>query len=978
MRLAWAVGLWVAWASVAQSPQGPLWGVGFDEALAGPGGLAQALSRPSPAPSTHPIHIRLIATRAELEPAPGRYEFAALDARLAEYRRLSGVDVYLDIRGAAPTPDLMADWTRFIQALATHAGSGLRGYIVGVDAPAGQRSEAAAFAFFVKTTAIDLRATDSDASVILGGIADPAAAWLDALYDADIAPYVDAIALSPDRPVDQAVAIVTRRDPSCAIVIGGAPLGDAAENAAERFAARHLEVLGSRVTGVTYAASPAVVAAALPAVALLRDLIDQPLEAIDDASSGLALTRAGGGNPAPVRHRLIFGVDSAATYLVYFSDGQPVDLAITDPSGARPVIRDPVRLMSRATETFAFDADLRRATMRLPGAAWPLIVDWSAGNASTHVERAGVSRSVLPTVAEIIARNQQAQAAQDALVATVIADATMSQQFRPNVADPGYDVVTENRYFAQGKQTELEELSFRLNGTKWGKDRPAFPMLQAEKVLSLPLDLRLTSDYRYAYDGDGLATVDGRECFVLRFDPVRADQSLYRGTVWIDRQTYLKAKVHTVQTELGAPVLSSEETQRFDKVGSLGGRDVYLLTELVGRQNVMLAGRSLMVERRLTFRDFQLNPADFDTQRQAAHTSDHVMYRDTDRGVRYLVKRNGERVVDDRTTKSATALLLGVQVDPSYDYPLPLGGLNYLNFEFLGPESQLAVLFAGVLGAVNAQRPHLIGDKVDGSVETFAMALWGSDRTYDAQGERPAERVRTRPLTAGVNLGWRVTERTRLLANYQFRYDQYSREDTTAPDFQPPSSTATHGLGLGLEWRRGGYAVAAAWAGYERSRWAPWGNVSDFDPKYRTYTRDSLSLTKDFFSGFHKFHLNAAYYGGRNLDRFSQYQFGFFDEQRIHGVPSSGVRFSELGMFRAAYSFNLFDQFRVELSVDHAYGRDPWIGPAWQRITGVGTGFLVRGPFGTMIRGDIGKSFLPDRYAKPGSFVFQLQLLKPL
>ena len=43
-------------------------------------------------------------------------------------------------------------------------------------------------------------------------------------------------------------------------------------------------------------------------------------------------------------------------------------------------------------------------------------------------------------------------------------------------------------------------------------------MLQAEKVLSLPLDLRLTNDYRYALEG--VADVNGRECFVLRFDPV--------------------------------------------------------------------------------------------------------------------------------------------------------------------------------------------------------------------------------------------------------------------------------------------------------------------------------------------------------------------------------------------------------------------------------------------------------------------------
>jgi hypothetical protein len=83
-------------------------------------------------------------------------------------------------------------------------------------------------------------------------------------------------------------------------------------------------------------------------------------------------------------------------------------------------------------------------------------------------------------------------------------------------------------------------------------------------------------------------------------------------------------------------------------------------------------------------------------------------------------------------------------------------------------------------------------------------------------------------------------------------------------------------------------------------------------------------------------------------------------------------------MFRASYAFNVFDQYRAELSFDHAYGRDAILGRDWQRINGVGVGFLFRGPFKTLIRGDVGKSFLPDRYRKPGSFVFQIQVLKPL
>ena len=72
---------------------------------------------------------------------------------------------------------------------------------------------------------------------------------------------------------------------------------------------------------------------------------------------------------------------------------------------------------------------------------------------------------------------------------------------------------------------------------------------------------------------------------------------------------------------------------------------------------------------------------------------------------------------------------------------------------------------------------------------------------------------------------------------------------------------------------------------------------------------------------FQKIHLNAAWFSGRDLDRFSQYQFGLFDDTRIHGVPASGVRYGELAMARGSYSLNVFEQYRLDFFVDQAWGR---------------------------------------------------------
>ena len=105
---------------------------------------------------------------------------------------------------------------------------------------------------------------------------------------------------------------------------------------------------------------------------------------------------------------------------------------------------------------------------------------------------------------------------------------------------------------------------------------------------------------------------------------------------------------------------------------------------------------------------------------------------------------------------------------------------------------------------------------------------------------------------------------------------------------------------------------------------------------------------------------------------------GMFDETRIHGVPSSGVRFGEIAMVRGAYSFNLFDQYRLDLFAEHAWGRDDPGEGVWDRIPGVGFALNVRAPWNTILRADFGKSVLPDRYGNLGSTTLQIMLLKPL
>jgi hypothetical protein len=141
----------------------------------------------------------------------------------------------------------------------------------------------------------------------------------------------------------------------------------------------------------------------------------------------------------------------------------------------------------------------------------------------------------------------------------------------------------------------------------------------------------------------------------------------------------------------------------------------------------------------------------------------------------------------------------------------------------------------------------------------------------------------------------------------------------------------------------------------------------------------TAGLSRDFYlNPFQKIHLNAQWFGGRRLDRFAKYQFGLFDDTRIHGVPASGARYGELAMARGSYSFNIFEQYRLDLFLDQAWGRDDSGYGTWEPITGVGLAVNVRAPFNTIFRADLGKSRLPDRFGGLGSTTLQILILKPL
>ena len=204
----------------------------------------------------------------------------------------------------------------------------------------------------------------------------------------------------------------------------------------------------------------------------------------------------------------------------------------------------------------------------------------------------------------------------------------------------------------------------------------------------------------------------------------------------------MRLKVQAVESRLTGMVVSNDETSTFSRVGDLDGQPVWLLDRLSSKQMFLIAGRTVLIEREARITDVTLNPPQFEAERAEARGSNRIMYRDTDQGLRYLVKRGEARVISEQMTTSTKAFALGAQVDPSFDYPLPIGGLDVLDFNFLHRDMQFALLFAGVFAA-GTSNGRICGEGT--STPASISSASRSDRTT-----RSSMRKASRPASASA------------------------------------------------------------------------------------------------------------------------------------------------------------------------------------------------------------------------------------
>jgi hypothetical protein len=525
------------------------------------------------------------------------------------------------------------------------------------------------------------------------------------------------------------------------------------------------------------------------------------------------------------------------------------------------------------------------------------------------------------SAAEIVARTRAWQATQRSKLKMYTATMTTSMRLRIGNLKETFDLTIKGPVFARrGFPYDWVWREFWVNGVLWkSKKVPKIPLLQPEKVNILPLDIYLTEDYSYTLEGR--ARIGDDLVYIIDFKPREADEAaaLYRGRIWIDSEDFAIHKEHLIQLHLKGEVLSNVETRWYRPL--LGAPDIRLPVEVAGQQVFSTAGRISNVERKVLISDITVNPPDFESQQARAYGSDFQMVRDTDQGLRYLIKnkKTGQLEVEWAAKRSQLFGVIGGFYDSSFSYPIPILGIDYMNFNLGGKGRQLNVLFGGTMVTANYSDPSFLGIRMDLGANLVAVAFPFSNRVYRDGVELEPQRLKRWPLRFQINAGFPLGTYFKYSSFLFMEYHHFARAKTTGEDFVVPRSSLILGWRSRLTANYKGFRLALWGEIARRNRWSFWGEPGNtqFDPGQVSFQRWRVTLSKDFFfSAFRRLSTTAGYFDGLRLDRFSAYKFGFFNELNVHGFMSGAVQATRALAFNLSYGYSVGEVFRLEAFYD--------------------------------------------------------------
>ncbi len=811
-----------------------------------------------------------------------------------------------------------------------------------------------AYAFLFKRAAVALGGAAPGANVITAPLPLDGPA-LEVFYGEEVAAYVDGVAFRPGAAaeVEAAVARLDELDPGEPVVVDALPLAEDPRTAL--LDAARLAAAGAAVTLLEAPAPVDLVPFKVLANEFRGDLSYDPYSSPQGGSEAFAFVRG-----EDLGLRIVAGVPVVGQADLDFSDptlerSAWVDLvagAVHEIGALQPT---PSGLRLSATDI----GPVLVLRVERP----PVEERTAEGGLAEELEVRG--ERAMP-VEEILRRLQAREDAQRRRLLHYEAVNTTHLRFQSGTGVATVEATFRGSFFGRrdgGFDWAWEE--FLVNGVRWrGKRIPEIPLVQPEKAAAMPLEILFTRDYRYRLRGTAL--VEGRDCWVVDFEPVdaTAEGNLYQGTVWIDRSLYRRVKSRALQLGLEGEVISNDETLYYTPVDASGvpaaweAAEFVLPLRVVSQQVFSVLNGSTAVEKETLLSELKINDPGFPARYEAVMASEETVLRDTEEGLRYLVKdeETGERIVQEGFDTDRLFLGGGVFYDESLDYPLPLAGVNYFSFDFRGTGAQVNAFFAGLLLNATLSDPQLRGSRFDGGVDLFALGVATTDEVFRDGVEASGEEVETRPASLALTLGRPLGAYVKLNLDYRLSHTHFGRSDDTAPEFVLPEDHLTHSLGLSARYNRAGWRLRVGGSWNERSEWSVWGLPGQpFDPDSDSYQLWSANVARNFhLPRFQRIGLDVEYLDGSNLDRFSKYGFGYFSAARVHGLQSGTVRAERAYGAHGSYGFELGEVFRLELVGDAVWASDEETGLEDELLAGAGIVGQFLGPWQTLVQLDLG------------------------
>jgi hypothetical protein len=505
-----------------------------------------------------------------------------------------------------------------------------------------------------------------------------------------------------------------------------------------------------------------------------------------------------------------------------------------------------------------------------------------------------------------------------------------------------------------GEPEEFTQEQVMFNGVKANiQGGLQLPFIESKRSISPPVALNLTERYNYS---DGGPEGGGKRW--IRFSPTSDDPTLFSGQILVSEASGRILEERSERSNLPGVVKSEKRKLVYGAPAPSYWRVMSIQTF----ERWVLSGGVTQVQRDLTYQNFRINEGDFLERREQARASKITMLRQTEEGMRYLVKdKDGKRHVEHKQRTFGRAIGGAILVDPTLQYPvIPGAALAVFDYDAFGKGIQYYALVAGIFNMANITIPHLpggfdVGLQASGGILAFTERPVKDGKLQDSDGvSRQSGQMR---VSVGRDIGAGFRMRLQGIGIYN-RYSEAKESEYRTPGYIIPPSGFTLGFTSELSWLHRGFQLRGNYGAGSR----PSGTFGSPEEQQSIadggkYERWGASVGYDLrFKNRAWIHGELGMDGGSGFDRFMSLDLG----GRVSGIRNNAVVSDSVTFASLGYVLPASKLFRITFKVDHAQARSlddqKTYGFTGMSIAGDIPGFW----WFTTVRADIGIGLLSD------------------